>query len=151
MGTDPPQPSSADFDCTGDPAQFPEFPGQVLDPVFLHDESGAVTGCRRVTMAERDELIARFGPPLPDAMPRGAIHVARADAAGDRMLVMWVTFACDTEAGIALRGPPESLSLEVVQRTDPPCAPGTALTSIELTFGQHVSIGDVADSITYAP
>jgi hypothetical protein len=91
------------------------------------------------------------GSIMSDAMPRGSIHLARADAAGSRVLVMWVTFGCDTDAAIELTGPPESLSLAVTQRTRSPCAPGTALTSIELTFGGQVSFGDVDDSVTYSP
>lgn len=135
-------------ECEIDPAVFPEFDGQVLHPVLLHDGSGLVTGCRHVGMDERAAILETFGPPLPDGMHRGATHVARADVEGTRVLVLWVILGCDEEARVVVSPGPAGLAVDLTQLSEGRCAPGTGLSAIEISFREAIAVEDVAVSFT---
>lgn len=135
-------------ECEIDPVVFPEFDGQVVHPVLLHDGSGLVTGCRHVGMDEQALILETFGPPRPIAMRRGATHVARADAEGTRVLVMWVIIGCDADARLVVSARPAGLAVDLMQLSQGPCGPGTGLSAIEISFRDAISVEDMAVSYT---
>ena len=135
-------------ECEIDPVVFPEFDGQVVHPVLLHDGSGLVTGCRHVGLDEQAAILETFGPPLPNAMRRGAAHVAHADVEGTRVLVLWVILGCDEEARVVVSARPAGLAVDLTQLSEGRCAPGTGLSAIEISFREAISIEDVAVSYT---
>lgn len=127
-------------------ARAPDFPGEVLPLAVVRDESGVVTGCRHVPFAETNAIIEASGAPV--AGPRGSLWIRRADATGNRLLVMWVVQACDDAAEIGVFGAADSLTLNVSQLAEPPCGGGTGLTAVELAFRESVEPEAVDASLT---
>jgi len=127
-------------ECAVTAPDFPEFDDQELHPVSVIDQTGLVTGCRRVSSAAATSIRDTIGPALPDISTNiGALQVSHANASGTALLVIWIVQDCDQAAEAKLRIVETGIGLQLDQRRSAICAPGTDLAAIEISLRQPYS------------
>ena len=137
-----------DFECQGEP----EFEGQELHTIRLHDANRLVTGCRRVGFEERvamgetvELMTGQDGMAADDT-----IAVAPAPQDSTELLLLWAVMGCDDQAQVEVSAAPQLLHVRVTQFRRGPCAPGVGPVMLALQLTQPVAADMVVATLQRA-
>lgn len=141
---------TVDFICESDPQVFPEFDGQQLRPMVVHDVSGTFTGCRWIVTEEVTAILDTLEPPLPEPMQVGQVHVTQAAGRDNTLILFWAVRSCDSDATVSITPGVAVPNVQITQRRFGACGPGTGPTWLQLAARSSVDVATVSAALRYS-